>query len=263
MNHKLATSHFDVVALQETWLNNTIKSEEIIAGTEFTIHRRDRSAFQNRRKEGGGVLTLVNKKYLSKIIPTTETTYAEFIVVKITTGRNTLHVINVYLPPYGIRTHMANELCDSIMKIRRESPASTIVLLGDFNFGKIKWEFTDETLNHLTPKIIEYPRTENNFLRIMATLLLHQINQLTNSKGKWLDLIFTDEVEHSICRAPHTREYIDKCSVHHNPNVVDVAFANHFEQKEKTFNYRNVNHTKFRQIIHANSNQMSIPRYRE
>lgn len=155
-----------------------------------------------------------------------------------------------------VRTYMANELCENILKIRATNPLSTIILLGDFNFGKIKWEFTDDTPNHLTPKVCEYPRIENNFIRVTATLLLRQINHLTNFKGKWLDLTFTDEVEHSNCRSPHATEYIDKCSVHHNPYVVDVAFANVAETNEKVVNHWNVNKARFRQAIQTHAAQL-------
>lgn len=52
LNSFLATTIHDFVLLQETWFDATIDSDELIASTEFSIFRADRSQFKSKKTTG-------------------------------------------------------------------------------------------------------------------------------------------------------------------------------------------------------------------
>jgi hypothetical protein len=51
------TTDVDLLAVTETWLKPTILDSEILPNWDFTIHRRDRAEFNDKR--GGGVMLAV------------------------------------------------------------------------------------------------------------------------------------------------------------------------------------------------------------
>lgn len=64
LNNKLTTSSFDIICIQESWLDDSINDNEITGGTQFSIVRADRSFFNNPRKRGGGVCILIKDNFL-------------------------------------------------------------------------------------------------------------------------------------------------------------------------------------------------------
>lgn len=63
INAIIATQNYDILALQETWFDSSVYDEEIIAHTNYKIHRMDRSNFNATRKNGGGVCLILNEEF--------------------------------------------------------------------------------------------------------------------------------------------------------------------------------------------------------
>lgn len=59
INHSLAITHHDIIMIQETWFDDKISDQEIVASTDFSIFRRDRSESLSRKVTGGVVITLI------------------------------------------------------------------------------------------------------------------------------------------------------------------------------------------------------------
>lgn len=57
INNFLAITNYEVICLQETWFNDSVTNEEILASTNFNANRSDRHTFINTRKNGGGIIT--------------------------------------------------------------------------------------------------------------------------------------------------------------------------------------------------------------
>lgn len=122
LNNNIYRSAFDIILLQETWLNHRIDTAEILANSHYNAIRADRSQFKNTRKEGGGVLAFIkvgiNYQFISLAIDTT----IEFIAFKITLEGKTFFVINVYIPPYRNRMlALISELKTIIYEIRNHT----------------------------------------------------------------------------------------------------------------------------------------------
>lgn len=103
INDALATTHFDIILIQESWFDDSVDSSEIIASSHFKIERSDRSNFMNRKKIGGGIATIVKNTINYTRIPVFEKTNFEFNVIRIKLGHAFHILMNAYFPPNGPR----------------------------------------------------------------------------------------------------------------------------------------------------------------
>lgn len=106
-NHFLSNTSYDVITIQETWFDESVKDGEITGNSNFNIIRRDRSATTNKRLRGGGVMTLISKDITYQQIEFNYETLLEYTVCKIGTDPSTLMVINVYIPPYDEKSRLS------------------------------------------------------------------------------------------------------------------------------------------------------------
>lgn len=60
INHKLSNSDYDLVCLQESWLNDTVQNNELTHNTPYDMFRFDRCQSSNMASTGGGVITLAH-----------------------------------------------------------------------------------------------------------------------------------------------------------------------------------------------------------
>lgn len=147
MNQILATTKYDIFALQETWFNRLTDTTVLTANTDFLLLRADRGNFANTKKKiGGGVAILYRRNIDVSTIgfPPTKT---EVQAVRISDDNSGICLINAYLPRYrsGERISMVKEL-ESVIEIAKSYyPDDCILLVGDFNMPSIKWFYDDDS----------------------------------------------------------------------------------------------------------------------
>lgn len=253
INHHLANTHFDSIALQESWFNSEVHSQEVIHSTDFSINRRDRSEFDNTRNAGGSAVTFVKTEFTVEEIRLLVATITEFVATKITRTTKSIYLINCYLPPNRKQEKMYNEITLIVQEIRNNDSQANIILLGDFNYPSIEWEYSDEGALYLTPRDVHYSKREMKFINTIADLRLCQINHLRNSRGRYLDLVFADSYETTECFGPNMTDNFDKNSIHHNSVGINISFPVTNQIGEVDINYTNVNTKRFALELNRNT----------
>ena len=140
---KLSTGMYSVVAVTETWFDNTISDTEF-AKFGYTAFRQDRKLdFYTEgtfiREDRGGALLLI-KEELHPIVYDNGREEAELIWCQIHPRESHPIVIGVTYRPEKGKMHNLVKICNSIDRLQ----ATNVILLGDFNFKNINWD-TDKT----------------------------------------------------------------------------------------------------------------------
>lgn len=182
LNDALCQEDIDILCCQETWFNTTISDNMISYNSPFGVFRCDRDLVATRKKDGGRVCILINKKYNAKKVHF-DISMKHFEICAIQIGD--IIVANAYVPP-KINTYFDLQKSLTYMK----SLCNKILLFGDFNKPNISWKTDGTTL-------ILLPQTRNNrndtaFVNLMNKYDLKQLCDCKNSKGNVLDLLLTN-----------------------------------------------------------------------
>lgn len=239
----------DIVTLQETWLTPDIETNEFLHNTNFEAFRKDRIEFNNEKKKGGGVLTLVSRSIQSEEIPLTEFSVAEIQATLVKNSEHEIAIVNCYLPPNGNRVNMLNELEELIKKIRTKHVSADLIVIGDFNFSRLRWRYREPNVDFLVPKEMTYTNIEEYLIKISNEQTLQQVNQIANSRNKYLDLVFSSDFVNTSCEKPTDVDIFDKASIHHTPIIVRTTFHCDTPEEETKLNFFNVNSTGFKEDL--------------
>lgn len=141
------------------------------------------------KKSGGGVLIAVSMKLPSEQIEFSALGI-EFLAVKIRLGSCSLFLTCSYIPPSS-HLHVYNNHVSAINSTFHPAKSSDILIaLGDFNLPLIKWNpFIDS--NYLVP--VFGSGSVNECIESLLVNGLFQVNNVYNSFGKLLDLIFVNQ----------------------------------------------------------------------
>lgn len=202
----LQLNNYDVVVLNETWLLDGIKSEELF-GDVYCVWRRDRDYAEREQSRGGGVLIAVRRRLAARVRPEWHST-AEDIWVTIVLrsgGANpslNLHIGCLYLCNQNQGLSFASQLVNfsnKVLSISAGNPNDKILLLGDFNLSDIVWS----QLNYSRSLRPVFNRANCNHVELIDLINLcnlYQYNYIRNCFGTILDLILcNDEVSVSRC----------------------------------------------------------------
>ena len=182
---------FDIIALTETWLTDSIFDNEILP-TNYTIFRNDRSS------RGGGVLIAVN----NRISCTHMTSPDDLEIIGVQLNLNNPFAVWVtYVPPNSTATDY-NNLFNFLNDF--QNVHNNLILLGDFNFPDIDWD----TLSG-------HSAASNQLCDLIFQAGLCQLIDVpTHKQGNILDLLLTnleDKIEDlQVYPDPHLH------SDHHN-----------------------------------------------
>jgi len=180
----------DAVVACETWLDPSIKDNEIIT-TKYKLYRCDRS-------DGyGGVFIAVNNDINCQPLQLCDS--CELYAVKLFLPNNhSLIIIGAYRPPNRDIVYAEN-LCNTIYNIVLKHPNSIICCLGDFNLPDIDWN-TDSICSHRYPlainqlmlktfadcsfnQMVDSPTRDQNILDIFLTNRPNLIHQCSVEPG--------------------------------------------------------------------------------
>lgn len=176
------------------------------------------------RKEGGGILVAVLKKYSALRKRKWEST-CEDLWLSIQIGGNKSVKINicaVYIPPpvsHDYLTIFLNNLTD-VMNNQVPHNSSTL-LVGDFNFPNIVWEI-GHNINYFTPRP-QGGTIDNVFLDEISFNNLKQYNNTLNANNRVLDLVFMDSANTlKVSKAEYSLIELDP---HHPALELDITIG--------------------------------------
>lgn len=198
LRNRISNTEFHIVALTETWLNESFPSESIFDGDLFVVHRSDRTSRTYTRPtirnnddlRGGGSLIAIKKN-----IPTVRMTdweiecpYDNVWLNIITNDSSKLFINCIYVNDKTTFESFMIYLDLLVDIINRREPNAKFIILGDFNLSCIEWYYENDRCLVLNGE----GRMANELLNMLACTELKQTNHIKNAYNRTLDLILTN-----------------------------------------------------------------------
>lgn len=171
---------YDVMAFQETRLNNNIASLFHLPGYNFYT--------QCRNTEGGGVALYVSNTYNSSLLHNMCFTdnYLECVAVEVKCPNGIYLCASMYRPPRGEMPRFISKLNDLLMLVSEKNYRG-IYLLGDWNVDLLKLESN--------PVVSQFLNLMYSF---SYTPLITKPTRVTENCATLIDNIWSTEVEHNV-----------------------------------------------------------------
>jgi exonuclease III len=132
--NNLLNSEHSIICLTETWLQDSISSNELF-DNRYTVIRADRNLKTTHKSDGGGVLIALLKSCFKNIYTNTSwlTPSVEMASVSVTLQNNELlHIFCLYLEPKYSYTKL-ELLLTNLEKICIANPNDRFLIVGDWN----------------------------------------------------------------------------------------------------------------------------------
>ena len=170
----------DIILGTETWLDESIKSSEILPNyLGYDVQRRDRKS-----DEHGGVLIAARRDLQLGNISRSDSTELISGTVSLSNQKK-MTVAAYYRPPNRVDEEYINNTMEEISKLKSRCKRNVLVMGGDFNLPDINWVDLTITGNQ------NPTRVNQSFLDIIADNGLEQQVDFPTRKDKQLDLILT------------------------------------------------------------------------
>lgn len=199
VRENLTGSPYAIVMFTETSWNNRIISNKLFRN-RFSVYRCDRD--MSIKQKGGGVLIAVNNKFRSVQLASNRTDIGyEQVWTKVTLGNGQMHVFAVVYFWPGSKREQYERFFRCVQLIMNDLSADGKVhIYGDFNQknAMFKQSSTNECL--LIPEWSVTDSTVSLISDWMQRLGLHQVNRVTNGRGRFLDLLLTNCTERIFVR---------------------------------------------------------------
>ena len=182
------TTDNDIIALTETWLNDSFTDSEIFCD-RYQVFRRDRLYDVLGCVRGGGVLCAVLNSFSSTVLTTNKFPSYDDIWIQVRMPRVNLVVGCVYFPPAS-QLEAYQRFCDTAERLRNKYDESNFILMGDFNLPNVNWLAEEDVM---VPQHIG-GNTAEVLIECMFFLELHQVNRAFNVNNRLLDLIFVSDL---------------------------------------------------------------------
>lgn len=216
---------WDIIALTETWLNDSIHNAELFPN-EYQVYRRDRCQNRTGMSRGGGVLIAVSGNIKIHRLNNLETEGENLWVKLEFPNKNTVIICVVYFPPNSHLNYYSNFFGKlETFQIKNEK----LLILGDFNLPITGVGYKLETGTEICKQMLFFIKTYNLAMK----------NNVSNVNGKTLDLVLSDitslNVEQDCCP-------IVKIDKHHPPLSItfniSVGCRNNIVSGSQSFNYK-------------------------
>ena len=129
---------YNVVAICETWLNDTVLSSELLSGCN--IYCKDRSG-----RIGGGVITAVKHDIQSNRRFDLEKDQIEMVALELLKDSYKPVILYIFYHPHPD----PDDLNLLNYSLQQNPETACIVLVGDFNLPSIKWSLDESTSTNL------------------------------------------------------------------------------------------------------------------
>lgn len=203
-----ASSNFNIIALTETWLNDSVYNAEIIEVNNFTVFRSDRNFQETNSKKGGGVLLAFNNIYNVQLITSSSSStfnpWIDFLFVKLTFNAHSFYILLLYIPPQCSTSDYA-KFFDEITYLNHIFE-NNLLILGDFNIP----EYLDNSsLRSMKSADLE---------KLVNLLNLQQYNCVPNHFNRYLDLVFATFP----CKVERSHDLLTTEDHHHPPLIISL-----------------------------------------
>ena len=178
----------DIIIINESWLNSTINSNEILPNQSYKVFRLDRSSKTHPfdiskpkkfRKNGGGVLIAVRNNLDIRSTKVESNFKAEILSIVLSMSNRKKICISTCYRVGSLEAENHCEIDKHLRNISKRKDISKHILIGDFNLPGIKW-----------PSGISSSMLENKFLDTFSDLNMTQfIDKPTHELGNTLDLL--------------------------------------------------------------------------
>lgn len=233
-----------MIVICETWLTKNHKSEEYFP-PDFVVHRKDRYNFDTNLK-GGGVLIALKTSISNEMIACHS--HLDIIAVRVKLNNSSILFIAVYIP-HGASIEIYTEIISYIDSIVTSSVSEgdQLMVLGDFNLPDLNWFDIDGVLSPCSTD-----QSSQLITDYFANIATCQLNRIPNSQGKFLDLIFANDVLYSELASC---EDITGCSsIYHTPLSIDIFH----EKCDTTFVSNDNFYVNFRRADFISLNQFLL-----
>ena len=187
-------NEFDIVAITESWLDESVFDGEILVNSQYNLFRRDRDATTSSKSCSGGVLLAVANEYACVRRMDLETSM-ELLWVEVKLDPATSLFVGVaYLPKPS--TSVLEQLELSLDKTVSQCRVNdNILIFGDWNCRDMVWSTSD--ISNGTAELTNKPdlcSVSTRFHDIMESCALSQHNVHRTCNDNQLDLIFSSGI---------------------------------------------------------------------
>ena len=185
---EISSKSYDIIALCETWLNDSTPNSLLDCNDNYTIIRKDRDT------RGGGVCFFISKSFttnVSQVIIPDLYKSLEVVAIDVSFGRMKTRLILLYRPPGNSYDIVLNELLVSALDYLSSSSCQRHVILGDFNLPTIDWPncyfpsnqpyscLCEYIFNSGYHQVVNSPTREQNILDLVLVSDLFIVSSVT------------------------------------------------------------------------------------
>lgn len=242
MNRNVADFDYIFISLSETWLTDSIFSNEL-GLFNYKVFRCDRSSVTSVHNRGGGVLIAVRNDVSSQYLNITVCDF-EQLFVKISYNALTYILCTVYFPPKS-SVDSYKFFISNLENLVMTYPDCSFIVSGDFNLPGIDWSNDANGVTYSTSFSCNGRCIPESF----AYLNFFQLNEVKNYYGSVLDLIFSSKYNMIIKRSD---EYVVPEDRYHPTLVFETVLApvtNTSELNHLYFDFNRADYVKIEQFL--------------
>lgn len=254
----LSNCPYDVILINETWLQDQYLDTEIITNG-WSLFRKDRARLNVENDErGGGVFIAVKDSFFSSPIQIqiNDAAKFDFTACRLQVPGKQIYIGCFYIPPNSNREQyeLLGKAFYDLYSLTK--PDDSIFIYGDSNLRNVNWLASEFHENLYDP--VNIHDNYQDFLTMVQSLGLYQINNLTNTSGNVLDTIFTNVISNFILTEA-VLKLTSKASIHHRILSLDYIYkdSKYHRNNDKTivFDYDKADYASInREINNLNLN---------
>jgi hypothetical protein len=180
----ILAENYDIIALSETWLNDSIHSSELF-DDRYVVYRRDRDVVGTGMGRGGGVLLAVDRRLRARQLYADQLIARELdaLWVEVTSPvSNVTIVVNVVYFPPNSRMQLYDNYC-SFIENSNNFIFKNLLLVGDFNLPEVCGVGYNFSLGSGSCKLVS---------QLLSLFNLSSFNNIFNTNNTTLDLVFSN-----------------------------------------------------------------------
>ena len=219
-------SHFDVIALSETWLNPSISDDDIMFQNFQKPFRKDRI-----HNNYGGIIIYVKENIACKRRQDLENNQIESIWVELTLEAKSILLGLFYRPPNSPASAIGD--IKTSIDLAFDSNIKNIIIAGDFN---LNYESCRRKINSL-------------FRPYNLSQLIEEPTHFTESSSSLIDLVATNN-DNSVIYSGVGEAFLDQTERYHCPVFVVFRFSKYKQPcfKRKIWKYESGDYDLLNQL---------------
>ena len=216
-NCEVQSNPVDVIAITETWLDETVPDSNIFF-KNYSFIRVDRNKKSTNKKKGGGIMLAFNNSLDSYNIIKQNNEKFERLDVLVNKCDKKYFISLVYFPP-NLPSKFYNHYCNEIMSCVDKNQFSNIFIIGDFNLPCYNWinVHNDYYLNGHN-KALTIKESAKSTFNLIKKLNLKQYNSYINPDGNTLDLFLSNN--HNNVNVEESIEPLSKIDTAHSAHLI-------------------------------------------